>query len=182
MGLVKKWKKIKGFEKYKISNYGEVFSTYSNRLLSTRTSKSGTIMVDLYKNGKSEHFTLYKLVTKHFNNSWTEKKSYAIHLNLNRKNNKESNLEAKSLGDMLRFWNQKKNRVRGVSKWEKKNNKGEVMYSKYRAVIKHKNKVKTIGYFDTEYDAAIEYFMEYKKLYKHYPYDPKLLLRHYVNV
>lgn len=176
MGLNKYWLPIIGFPNYLISNYGEVLSKASNKMLRQWKHTNGrSYYVSLARNGNGYSKSVSKLVTKHFKNDWTYQKQYAIHLNLNPENNKESNLRVSTRGDMLRFWNQKTNRIRGVYKHEYGN-------KPFRAALKIDNKVKTIGYFETEYDAAIEYFMEYKKLYGVYPYDPKLLVSHYSGV
>ena len=65
------WKKIKGFEKYEISNLGNVKSlNYNNtgkeRLLVPQINKRGYRRVNLYKNNKAHQFLVGTLVAEHF--------------------------------------------------------------------------------------------------------------------
>lgn len=82
---------IKGFEDYKISNYGNVFSKYLNRNMKQKKYKDGYIRICLYRDGKSFHRYIHRLVAEHFvenPNNFPE----VDHIDCNRSNNIYTNL------------------------------------------------------------------------------------------
>lgn len=170
------WKKVKyrGFKgRYLVSNYGEVRGLYRNTLLKPTNDLSGGLSVCLHKNENIKRIVIHKLVFQHFKKKELDKKKWVHHLDFNKENNHSPNLNQKSRGDYLRLWNAHKNRVRGVYKW-KMTNKG-IEYQKWRAVVKHKNKVKTIGYFDKKQEAEKAFCVGYKKIYGFFPYTNRFL-------
>jgi NUMOD4 motif len=61
------WKKIKGYEDYKISSNGEIMSykRKNPKKLKIFTSKEGYSRIYIY-NGKRKHFYLHKIMAEHF--------------------------------------------------------------------------------------------------------------------
>lgn len=87
------WKDIPEYEGlYKISNYGEIYSTYSNKLLKPRLDKDGYAQVTLYKNHQPKTLRIHRLVAITYipnpNNY-----SCVNHKDENKKNNAVDNLE-----------------------------------------------------------------------------------------
>lgn len=61
--MLKKWKQIPGYSLYIISNYGEVYSTLSNRLLTPRANENGYLRIQLTNDeGKRKVEFVHKLV------------------------------------------------------------------------------------------------------------------------
>lgn len=88
-----KWKEIKGFKDYKISNYGRIFSLKSNKYLSLQKNKYGYLKVSLWLNGKSYSFLVHRLVALHFIPNRNKKYNQVNHIDGNKINNKYNNLE-----------------------------------------------------------------------------------------
>lgn len=62
----KEWKIIEGFDNYKISNYGDIFSIISNRLLVNQISDGGYEAISLCKNDERPYFYVHRLVFQNF--------------------------------------------------------------------------------------------------------------------
>lgn len=61
------WKDIKGYEGlYKVSNLGRVYSLYKNKVMKTRISTNGYIVINLYKDGKFVTHRVHRLVALNF--------------------------------------------------------------------------------------------------------------------
>ena len=61
------WRDVVDYEGlYKISNLGDVFSYYSNRILSPGTTRDGYKYVFLFKNKKKKLYTIHRLVAESF--------------------------------------------------------------------------------------------------------------------
>ena len=61
------WEPIKGYKKYRISNYGRVANNETGLLLKPyKQSKWGHAQVSLYHNGKVKKFLVHVLVAKAF--------------------------------------------------------------------------------------------------------------------
>ena len=87
------WKDIKGYEgRYQISNFGNVYSLITNKILKPRLTLDGYYQVDLYKNGVKKHLYVHRLVAQSFLDN---PKNYKIvnHKDENSTNNIVSNLE-----------------------------------------------------------------------------------------
>lgn len=87
------WKDVKGYEgRYLISNFGNVQSVKSGKLLKVHTSHKGYVIVLLYKNQKSHTNQLHRLIAQAFipnpNNL-----PQINHIDGNKQNNDISNLE-----------------------------------------------------------------------------------------
>lgn len=167
------WRKVKNLHyqrKYEVSNYGDVRIIESKRLLTKFKFSNGALYVGLNKNGHTTSIAIHRLVFKHFKIEELSKKKWVHHLDFNKENNHSPNLDQKSRGDYLRLWNTERNRQRGVYFYKQPKKNGKGFYEKYRAVVKYRDKVKTLGYFKTKQEAEIAYYGGFKELYGYYPY------------
>ncbi len=156
---------IKGYEnRYAVSNFGRVLNLKTRHILkATLAYKEANLRISLYKRGKSKSYNLYYLVLKHFKAA-ERGKHFGVHLDLNRINNIEPNLKWATRGDLRRERFEIKKKKRGVYSWKFKN------FNYFRAVIQHKKKVQTIGYFKTEIEAYDAFFNKYVELYSRAPW------------
>ena len=99
MGNLEIWKDIQEYEGlYQISNYGRVKSlrdnkgNYREKIIKSRPSKNGYIIINLSKNGKAKTFKIHRLVSIHFIPN-PENKPQVNHKDGNKLNNSVSNLE-----------------------------------------------------------------------------------------
>lgn len=87
------WKDIKGYEgKYKISNYGNVYSFYKKDIMKFDENHKGYWVIGLSKNNKRKNFLVHRLVAEAFIEN-PQNKSQVNHIDCNKKNNDVSNLE-----------------------------------------------------------------------------------------
>ena len=91
--MEKIWKSIKGFNGYKISNYGEVYSEKTKKQLSLIKSKDGYLTTTLYLNGKGYKFYIHRLVAINFIKNNNKKFNQVNHIDGNKENNFVGNLE-----------------------------------------------------------------------------------------
>lgn len=108
-------------------------------------------------------YRLHRIIYKYFNPDWdindNPQKNQIDHININPLDNRIENLRAVNHSQNQR--NQKKlpncsSKYRGVCQDKKKN--------KWKAQITINSKVKHLGYFDTEEEAAEEYKKKYDEL------------------
>lgn len=87
------WTSVKGYEdKYQISNYGNVYSNVSRKLLKQTINQAGYSQVGLSLQGKIKSAPVHRLVAEHF--LYNEENSKRVtHLDGNKLNNKHTNLE-----------------------------------------------------------------------------------------
>ena len=144
--MKEQWKIIEEFENYEVSNFGEVYSIKSGKLLKLLLNPSGYLIVVLCKEGKRISKTVHKLVAKAFIPN-PDNLPIVDHINKDKKNNKTSNLRWSS-----------------ISTNRRNSSDCSIAASKYNCVYKNKNSwmviirinnsSKYIGNFKTEIDAA----------------------------
>jgi hypothetical protein len=154
------WKKIKGFENYQVSNYGNVRSNKFNKTLLLKQTKDSTryLTVGLYKFGKCYNKTVHSLVAIAFLNHIPNKYNLVVdHINNNSLDNKLENLQIvthrKNISKEKKGFTSK---YIGVSWYKTKN--------KWVSTIHFNGKKKHLGYFDCEYDAHLAYENKLKEL------------------
>jgi hypothetical protein len=77
------WKCINGFSSYLISNQGQVFSRYKNKILKNAVDKDGYNFVRLYMDSKYNSKKIHRLVYEYFGENWNEELS-VDHINRNK--------------------------------------------------------------------------------------------------
>lgn len=162
------WKKVKlkHFNHYKVSNYGRVVNTKTNKylagLLIPSKIRGNFIQIHFHNKEHSKTIFLHILVFKHFKPN--ELKHYVWHNDYNGLNNKENNLSELTRGDIYRKGYELKKQKRGVYKWTVGNSEY------FRAALKVKDKVVTLGYTNKKKDAEILYEFGYKFIYGSLPF------------
>lgn len=91
---MEKWKKVKGYESYEISTYGNIKSLKNNniKILKPSKSNSGYLQIVLCKDGKTKNHFIHRLVAENFienKNNYSE----INHKDENKLNNHIDNLE-----------------------------------------------------------------------------------------
>lgn len=87
------FKDVKGYEGlYEVSNYGNVRSLYTNKILKPATKKRGYQYVNLYKNKKGKMYQVHRLVAESFIPN-TNNLPIINHKDENSQNNNVDNLE-----------------------------------------------------------------------------------------
>lgn len=145
--LVKKqWKIIEEFEDYKVSNFGDIYSIRSGKLLKLLLNPSGYLIVVLCKEGKCTSKTVHRLVAKAFIPN-LDNLPIVDHINKDKKDNKISNLR----------WSSVSTNRRNSSDCSTAVSKFNCVYrnkNSWMVVIRINNISKYIGNFKTEIDAA----------------------------
>lgn len=142
--------KIKGFENYAISNFGNVLNIKTQKFLKLNKCGEGYLGIALCKNGKAKTYKIYRLIAEHFIDN-PNNYPCVDHIDRDRTNNSISNLR----------WTTQQINCRNKTK---KNN----CSSTYRGVYFNKEKQKwqsqirnnkriCVGRYDTELEAAIAY-------------------------
>lgn len=97
--MKEEWRDIKGYEgKYQVSNLGRVKSLkdshgkYREKILNIKPEEYGYIRVILYREGKSRHFSVHRLVAEAFIPN-LDGLSQVNHKDENKQNNRVDNLE-----------------------------------------------------------------------------------------
>lgn len=91
--------KIEGYDRYYVSEEGEIHSLYENgksKILSKRINKSGYYYVNLSKNGKYKSKSIHKLVAEYFLEN-PNGFNIVNHKDTNKLNNHKNNLEFTTL-------------------------------------------------------------------------------------
>lgn len=86
-----KWKPISGFDGYRVSNIGNVWSEKSNRMLSQWEDKDGYPVVGICRHKKVKFKKVHRLVAEAFCDG--DRSLTVDHVNGNRSDNRYSNLE-----------------------------------------------------------------------------------------
>lgn len=88
-----RWKDIYSYEgKYKISNYGRVYSVTNNKIMKPYPNKQGYLRINLNNKDGGHKYFIHKLVALHFIPNPGLRDS-VNHIDGNPNNNKENNLE-----------------------------------------------------------------------------------------
>ena len=145
---MEEFKKIQEYENYEISNFGNVRNINTGKILKNRKNRDGYCLVDLYKNGIKQTLIIHRLVGFAFIPN-PENLPCIDHIDQNKANNSIPNLR----------WISKSNNNRNITKRQNTSSKymGVCFYKtrgKYKATIRFDNKVKHIGLYEKEEDAA----------------------------
>lgn len=92
------WKPIQGFEKYLVSDNGQVWSLYTHRALTPAIDKYGYERVALFKDGKAHTRTVHRLVARAFVPNPLNLPT-VNHINEVKTDNRVKNLEWASVAD-----------------------------------------------------------------------------------
>jgi len=84
------WRQIEGYD-YRISNYSDIYSQKSHKIMARVVGSRGYMVVRLYKNGVPKNFTVHRLVAKAFLPK--SEKPEVNHIDGNKQNNYYKNLE-----------------------------------------------------------------------------------------
>jgi hypothetical protein len=161
-----KWKKIKGYPNYRLSENGDLYNVKTDSFLKGSTNPSGVKYVSLSKNGVTTQVQLAQLVLTVYKPSQTVINVYAIHIDLELENYAKTNVERCTLGDRKRMFNEIKKKQRGVYAYNNPKSK-----KKWRAAFKNTTgKYVTVGYYKTEFFARFNYIKAYKKEFGRLPY------------
>jgi hypothetical protein len=95
----KEWKNIKNYEDYKISNYGDIFSIKSNKMLKPMKNNENYYCIKLILNNKRNGFLVHRLVYDTFKNLIKGENMVIDHIDRNPSNNHIDNLREVSKSD-----------------------------------------------------------------------------------
>jgi hypothetical protein len=88
---MERFKKVRGYEYYWVSDLGRVWSSYSGKFLSPRLITSGYLRCALSGNGKVKDWLVHRLVALHFVDGFEDGLD-VHHVDENKLNNKSTNL------------------------------------------------------------------------------------------
>ena len=89
--MEEQWKKIEGYENYKISNKGRVRNMTTRKFLEGNINNCGYVKIGLTKDKKVKQFQLHRLVALAFVEN-PEHKELVRHIDSDNLNNEASNL------------------------------------------------------------------------------------------
>jgi hypothetical protein len=159
---IEHWASIDGYLNYQISWRGRVMNTNTGRILKNTFGSHGYLHVSLSKNGKVKTHCVHVMVAQ----AWvlnSEDKRCVDHIDGDKANNHHANLRYATHTENSR--NMKKHTdgsssFKGVS-WDKR-------AGKWRTQILVNRKVKTVGRYHSEREAAESYNAAALKHYKEY--------------
>lgn len=97
------WKPVVGYEGlYEVSNYGNVYSMRTKKILKPAKDNLGYLQVSLHKNGHGKNWRVHRLVAIAFIPN-PENKETVNHIDEDKTNNHIYNLEWMSRGDNIRY-------------------------------------------------------------------------------
>ena len=148
---MEEWKIIEGYENYSISRNGEVRNDKTERILKYCLDSGGYYIVSLYKNNKATNYCIHRLIGKYFIEN-PNNHPCIDHKNGNRADNTIDNLRWCNYSQNGRNRKKKENTTshfKGVH-FDKRDNK-------WRASCSLNGKLKYIGTYNTEIEAAEAY-------------------------
>ena len=89
--MEEQWKKIEGYDNYKISNKGRVRNMTTRKFLEGNINNCGYVKICLYRDNKQKMFQLHRLVAQAFVDN-PEHKELVRHIDGDNLNNDFSNL------------------------------------------------------------------------------------------
>jgi hypothetical protein len=162
------FKIIKEYPDFAVSNKGRIKNIKLNTF-KQYTIMNGLCYVSLTKDNKNTMRAVHKLVAKTFG-KMSKNDDTAYHINYVRFDNRDKNLEGCKIGEAIartRKHNRyKKNKQKGIYKWNKGN-------CKWRAILSlsdNNMSTKLIGYFKTRKEAKIAYYNAYKQQFNVEPF------------
>ncbi len=159
------WRSIDEYINYQVSNIGRVRNANTGRILKPKIMKNGYHMIGLYKDGKQKYFLIHRLVAQEFIDN-SNNKLCVDHIDNDPSNNCINNLR----------WCSKKENAGNSLKQQNTSSKFKGVYwfkrdQNWKAHIRIDGKLKHLGLFENEEDAAQayneaakQYFQEYAKL------------------
>lgn len=139
----RQWKRIEGFEDYKVSDDGYVYSEKTNRVLNLINNSSGYFHICLTNKGEMQYKLLHRLIAQAFIPNPEEKPS-VNHIDGNKKNNSIENLE----------WVTNQENIRHA--FDIGLMKGNPSSRRKKIVQIDKNTNKVISEFDSQFEASKE--------------------------
>jgi hypothetical protein len=164
------WDYIPGYNNYKVSSKGEVWSVKGNQFLKSSPNEKGYHMVNLYKDGKPKTHKIHRLVALTFyfvDDDDDDDKLQVDHIDQDKTNNNLLN---------LRFCSNSENRRNiGLTKTNTSGYKGvswNKRYKKWLAQIQINRKKKHLGYFNDKDEAYEAYKTASKQYHGDFGYTP----------
>ena len=152
------WREVKGYESYEVSNLGRVKSlaridkrgrAYKERILKPGVDYNGYFNVSLYKDAKPKTRTIHQLVAESFLNHTPDGYSLVVdHINGVKNDNNVKNLQLVSARE-------NSSKREGTSKHTGVHWNNRV--KKWRSQIQVNGKIKYLGAFTNELEAAKSY-------------------------
>jgi hypothetical protein len=145
---IERWAPIVGYENYQISNYGRVRNNKTNRIMKQSVLRDGYLVLSLCKKGKLKNHRVHRLVASVFCLN-PDDKPHVDHIDCNKLNNNYVNLRWSTIPEN----NMNRTKQAGTSSkyigvcLNKRCNK-------WQANFKLNGKLKHLGYFTNEEDAA----------------------------
>jgi hypothetical protein len=161
--VTEQWRSISGYINYQVSNLGRVRNASTGKILKEGNMKSGYKNIVLCKEGKTRTHFVHRLVASEFLEN-TENKAYVDHVDHDKSNNCVSNLRWATPAENHMNMHQKRTNVSSQYKgvyWSKQKNK-------WHASIRLDGKVKHLGFYDEEQDAAQAYNAKALELFGEY--------------
>jgi outer membrane murein-binding lipoprotein Lpp len=140
---MEEYKIIKNFEKYSVSNFGNVKNSITEHILKPADNGQGYLCVSLSRNGKGFNKRVNRLVAEAFLEN-PNNKPYVDHIDNNRANNRLENLRWATFSE-----NQMNSSLCKVNTSGVKGVHYYKPYGKWMAHIRINRKKITIGYFKT---------------------------------
>ena len=153
-----KQKNINNYDNYSISSDGVILNNKTGKFLKPNINK-GYHSIRLYKNNTPKKFLIHKLVQEHFGDNNNIEGYQIDHIDNNKSNNSIDNLQLLTCreNNVKRCLNKHKtSKYTGVS-WSK-------IAKKQQATITVNKKIKYLGYYDNEHEAAEAYKNELIKI------------------